>query len=252
MADHPLKPGPPPETRTGWPYQPADHGTPGSAGPALPPWAEPPPPPVDEAPASPPPPAPRRSRAAVLVVAVSVVLLGVLGVAVVTARRSEREVRSRLAPTAAPSRAGPATTVAPAAPGSDLVLLGGRAVVAARPGWKAVDSTPDFASVSLVLHDPAGRPLVSTMSVVTLSGPGSLDTTLAVTGGTGFEVAGVDGPLRVTAQPGRAARLVLGAVRPRATFFLNVSIFARDGQPLELAALQTIATEQLAPTLRFP
>lgn len=259
MADDPqlARPPPPPATpppRSGWPYQPADHGDADAPRQALAPPSHRPPPLAGPAAAPVPAPAPPRRwpigvAAAVVLLVGSVAALGLVW----RGARGEQEPPERAAaPTSAPGRGAAPTTLAPGRPATDLVLLGGRVVVAARPGWTTIDSLPQTASVRLVLAGPNGRSLLSTMSIVTLSSPRSLDTTLAVNGATGFELAGVDGPLRVTAQPGRAARLVLGAVRPRATFFVNVSIFAADGQPLEVASLRDIATEQLAPALRFP
>lgn len=258
MADHPPRAGlPPSDPRTGWPYQPADHGEPAPAGPAVTPWTQPP---AGVAPApAPPPPAPDGPRrwSRILAVAASLLLLGALTLAFVAFRGVEREAR-RL-----PGASGPASTApsgarspsarSPAGPAGELRLLDGRVVVTAQPGWTTLDSSPDFASVSLALREPTGRPLLSTMSVVTLSSPRSLDTTLKLDRGVQFEVAGVDGPLRVTAQPGTAAHLVAGAVRAKGTFFVNVSIFVADGGgDLDVPTLQAIFTDQLAPALRFP
>jgi len=182
----------------------------------------------------------------VVAVAVAVLLAGAVTV-VFLATREVDDVAVR------PSgRGGVPTPQAPVGTVTDLRLLAGRVVLTAQPGWVVLDSTPHFASVRLLLQEPTGRVLLSTMSIVTLSGPGSLDDILIAGGGTSFEVAGADGPLRVTARPGSAARVVAGAVRPRATFFVNVSLFSTDGQDVDVPTLRTIFTEQVAPALRFP
>jgi len=145
----------------------------------------------------------------------------------------------------------PSPTVTTAA-GTELSLLAGRVVVAARPGWQKLDSTDQTGSVRLALRDPAGRELLSTLGIALLSSPRSLDTTLRITGGTPFEVTGADGTFRVTAQPGPAARIVAGAVRPRGTFFLSITIFSVDGRDIDLPTLRKLFTEQVVPALRFP
>ena len=255
MADDPPPAGPasPPPPRSGWPYQPAEHRDDAAPGPAQDLRSQRPP--AVAEPAAAPVAAPPASPRWPLVVAAAVALLVVSVAALVVWRGSQDQqgpAEGGAAPTSSSGSGVAPTRRMPGGPTTDLVLLGGRVVVAGRPGWTTLDSTPQTASVRLVLTDPNGRSLLSTMSIVTLSSPGSLDAILAGNGATGFEVAGADGPLRVAAQPGRAARLVIGAVRPRATFLVNVSIFAVDGQPLEVASLRDIATEQLAPALRFP
>jgi len=88
---------------------------------------------------------------------------------------------------------GTVLSVAPK-PGIELTLLAGRFVVGARPGWEGLENAEDSASVRLVLNEPTGRRLLSTLTIATLSSPESFDSTLKLEGGTSFEVKGVDGP----------------------------------------------------------
>jgi len=140
----------------------------------------------------------------------------------------------------------------PSATGAELSLLAGKVVVAARPGWDALETAENTASVRLALREANGRELLTTMTIATLSDPSSFDSTLKLPGGTSFEVRGTDGPLLVTAQPGPAARIVVGAARPKAAFFVNLSIFALDNKELDVPTLRKLFTEQVAPALRFP
>ncbi len=205
-------------------------------------------------PAGTPPPPPDGSRRWLGIVAVAVVLVGATAAAVMASRLDGRDGGPGGGGSQAVSttRAPVPTQTPPRGGGSELTLLAGRVVVAAGSGWQPLDGTDQTASVRLPLRDPTGRELLSILGIATLSSPRSLDTTLLLDGGTAFEVRGTDGPLRVTAQPGPAARIVAGAVRPRGTFFLNVSIFARDGREVDVATLRALFTDQIAPALRFP
>ena len=136
--------------------------------------------------------------------------------------------------------------------GKELTVLAGRLVVAAPLGWEALESSDETVTIKLALREQAGRELLATLIIVTLPSAGSLDTTLRVQGGTPFELEAAGGPVRATAVEGAAARIVAGIVRPRATFFLSLSIFALDGRQIDLALLRKLFTEQVVPTLRFP
>jgi len=137
------------------------------------------------------------------------------------------------------------------APGQELTLLAGRVVVAARPGWQGLESSDETASVKLPLV-AAGREIPATMVLVVLPAAGSLDTTLRLDGGTSFEVPADGGNLRVTVAPGIDARVVVGVVRPSGTFFLSLSLFARDGKDIDVDTLRALFRDQVAPALRFP
>ncbi len=261
-----------PGSEVGWPYRPAQ---PDRGSSATPPWAQPAPP-TDHSSAPPPllkPPEPpvgvaaRPDRRRLGVVAAAAVLLvGTVAAIVLVTRGGDEGARpdsggapSRAGRAPAPSRAGrppaPSPGVSsPAAgrPGAELTLLGGRVVVAARPGWEALESSDDNASVRLPLTTSTGREVLATLTIVTLSGPSAFDSALRVDGGTSFELTGTDGPFRVTVQPGLAARIAAGAARPKGAFFLNLSIFALDGGPLDAATLRTLFTDEVAPALSFP
>jgi hypothetical protein len=152
----------------------------------------------------------------------------------------------------APAPAAGASPPTAGRPGSELTLLAGRVVVAAQPGWEALESSENNASVRLALKTSTGREVLATLTIVTLSDPSAFDTTLKVDGGTSFELTGTDGPFRVTVQPGLAGRIAAGAARPTGAFFLNLSIFALDGGALDAPTLRTLFTDQVAPALRFP
>lgn len=203
------------------------------------------------APAGGPSPPPNRPRRWLGIVALAVVLVGATAVAG-TASRRDGGPGGGGSQAVSTTRAPVPNQTPPRGGGSELTLLAGRVVVAAGSGWQALDGTDRTASVRLPLRDPTGRELLSILGIATLSSPRSLDTTLLLDGGTAFEVRGTDGPLRVTAQPGPAARIVAGAARPRGTFFLNISIFARDGREVDVATLRALFTDQIAPALRFP
>jgi len=141
--------------------------------------------------------------------------------------------------------------LAPAGPGKDLTLLDGRLTVAARPGWEQLESSADTATVKLALPESTGRELLATLVVAALPGGGSLEQTLKVDGGTGFEAKSGAGPLQATAVPGPSSRVVAGTVRPSGTYFLSVSIFALDGNGLDVPLLKKLFTEQVAPALKF-
>jgi len=149
-----------------------------------------------------------------------------------------------------PQGGSPGTLAPPAAPGKELKLLGGRLVVAPRPGWEALESSDETATVRLALREP-GRDLLATLVIVTVPGAGSLDTTLKVDGGTPFEVPAPGGPVRATAAPGASARVVAGTVRPKGTFVLSLSLTAVDGKDIDAATLRKIFTEQVVPALKF-
>ncbi len=270
MADDPPPAGQTPaDQRSGWPHRPAElDGPPPGSIDGRPPWAQPPPseehrpaPLLRNAGEPPPPPGRDRRRRLVLVAVTVAVLLGVLAsIGLVLSLRGT----SQGGGTTPESRGVEPTTVAnlplapgtsqspPSQPGVELTLLAGRVVVAARPGWQGLESGEDSASVRLVLKEPTGRGLLTTLTIATLSSPDSFDSTLKLDHGTSFEVKGVDGPLRVTVQPGSIARIVAGADRPKAAFFLNVSIFSADGQDIDVSTLRSLFTDQVAPALRFP
>lgn len=269
MADDPPQPGQTPaDPRSGWPHRPAEpDGPPTGSIEGRPPWAQPPPseqdrpaPLLRNAGEPPPPPGRDRHRRLVLVAVTLAVLLGVLAsIGLLVSLRGT----SQDGGTTPESRGGEPTTVAnlplapgtsqspPSQPGVELTLLAGRVIVAARPGWQGLESGEGSASVRLVLKEPTGRGLLTTLTIA-LSSPDSFDSTLKLDSGTSFEVKGVDGPLRVTVQPGSIARIVAGADRPKAAFFLNVSIFSADGQDIDVPTLRSLFTDQIAPALRFP
>ena len=192
-----------------------------------------------------------------MIAAAAVLLVGAVTVAVLFTRGGDEGPDRGRAGGGAPSRVGgaPAPGVSsPAAdrPGSELTLLAGRVVVAARPGWEALESSDNNASVRLPLKTATGREVLATFTIVTLSEPSAFDTTLKVDGGTSFELAGTDGPFRVTVQPGLAGRIAAGAARPTGAFLLNLSIFALDNGALDAPTLRALFTDQVAPALRFP
>jgi len=188
-----------------------------------------------------------------VVVGAVVALLVAATVVVVVAKRDGGTPRSAgETATPAPARGGGATasSASPGA-GESLTLLDGRLIVAARPGWEKLESSTDTASVKLALHEATGRELLATLIFAVIPGNGSLDRTLAVEGGTGFEAKTSTGPLRAMAVPGPSPRVVAGTERPNGTFFLSLSIFATDGNGLDLPLLKKLFTEQVAPALRF-
>ena len=193
---------------------------------------------------------------AVVAAVVALVLVG----AAVTVLATRGEDRTDSSPSQAaggpqgPAGGGSAAPGPSSGPGAgkELTLLAGRLVVAARPGWEALESSEDTVAIKLALREQGGRQVLGTLIVVTLPSPGSLDTTLQVDGGTSFDIQAAGGPMRVTAVPGAAARVVAGAVRPKATFFLSLSLFALDGRDIDVATLRKLFTEQVVPALRFP
>ena len=194
-----------------------------------------------------------------LAAAAAVLLVGAVTVAVLITRVGDEDAVPGSAgggvPSSvsrAPAPAAGASSPAAGRPGSELTLLAGRVVVAARPGWEALESSENNASVRLALKTSTGREVLATLTIVTLSDPSAFDTTLKVDGGTSFELTGTDGPFRVTVQPGLAGRIAAGAARPTGAFFLNLSIFALDGGALDAPTLRTLFTDQVAPALRFP
>ncbi len=204
---------------------------------------------------------PARRRRLVVGVVAAVLVIGAVTVGALASRRGERraaepkQTSAAQAPQATSGRRLPGPPLSlppPTGSGTELTLMAGRVVVAARPGWEGLESFDDTASVRLALRGPAGRDLLTTMTIATLSSADSLDTTLKLDGGTSFEVKGPDRTLRVTVQPGPAARIVAGTVSPRGIFFVNLSIFALDGQDLDAPTLRTLFTDQVAPALRFP
>ncbi len=193
---------------------------------------------------------------ATVAAAVAVLLVGA-GVTVSATRGDDRTDSSASRAGGGPS--GPAGGAGPAGgpsagpgTGNALTLLAGRLSVAARPGWERLESSDDTVTIKLALRDQGGRELLATLIVVTLPSASSLDTTLRADGGTPFEIQAAGGPMRVTAVPGAAARVVAGAVRPKATFFLSLSLFALDGRDIDVATLRKLFTEQVVPALGFP
>lgn len=190
-----------------------------------------------------------------MIVAVAAVLLLVaVTIGVLVTRSGEEKLAGPGPTTATPSGNGspPASSANPGEPGKELTLLAGKVIVAARPGWQGLENNENNASVRLALRGPNGRELLSTLTIVTLSGPEAFDAVLKLDGGTGFEAKGTDGPIRVTVQPGLSARIAAAADRPKAAFLVNISLFALDQQPLDVPTLRTLFTEQIAPALRFP
>lgn len=265
MADDDLS-GPASPPSPGWPHRPVE---PERQAPG--PWTAPPRqggpvagrplPASPQPPGSPRSPRERRRLAVVIGAIVGVVVLGGVAAALVLGGGDGGNDAAGTDPAPGgtartiPGRtpAPPGSGAAPAGPGAELTLLGGKLVVAARPGWEALpDSAENSASLRLQLQGPNGRPLLSTLTIATLSSASSFDTVLTLTGGTSFDVAGPDGPYRVTAQPGVGARIVAGADRKSAAYFMNLSISALDGVPLDVAALRALFTDQVAPALRFP
>ena len=47
-------------------------------------------------------------------------------------------------------------------------------------------------------------------------------------------------------------QVLAGAARPSGRYLVSLSVFAMDGQGVDLALLQKLFTEQVAPQLRFP
>jgi len=270
---------PPGEAAPGWPYRPAEPDR-VRPGPEPPPWAAP----RREhgvvpgagggsdgvqaaqpssllgggGSAPPPPPARRRRRLSVVAAAVAVLLVAAVTVGVLATRDGGETTvggadRGGGTTQITGSASAPGGSQAPpSGTGTELNLLAGKVVVAARPGWEALETADNTASVRLALREASGRELLTTMTIATLSDPSSFDSTLKLPGGTSFEVKGTDGPLLVTAQPGPAARIVVGAARPKAAFFVNLSIFALDNKELDVPTLRKLFTEQVAPALRFP
>lgn len=256
------------DSQPGWPGRPGER-QPWEAAPARPPsapppgwtgarpsWAEPPP----ASPAAPPPGAPSRPgrlaalrsrRGLAIVAAVVALLLLAAGVAVaLTSGGDDGGGAGGAGGTA--SSGGKNGVKAPAtAAGTDIPLLDGRLTVVARPGWEKLESSTDTATVRLALPEANGRELLATLIVTALPGGGSLDRILAVDGGTPFEVTTGAGPLKATAVPGIAGRVVAGAVKPSGTFFFSLSVSGIDGLEVDAALLKKLFTEQVAPQLRF-
>jgi len=197
----------------------------------------------------------------VIAAIVAVVLVGAVTVAAVANRSGEGGAgTSTSAGSRPPSSVGktatatPGVSVAPSGrPGTELTLLAGKVVVAARPGWEVLaDPGENVGSVGIELRGPGGRALLGTLTIATLSDPSAFDTTLQLDGGTSFEFTGTDGPFRATAQPGLAGRVVAGASRPRGAFYMNLSVFALDNGALDALTLRQVSADQVAPALRFP
>ncbi|MEO5679430.1 MAG: hypothetical protein ABIS47_07165 [Acidimicrobiales bacterium] len=261
MADHPPPPGRPrSDPGSSWPHRPAhpepEERTPWArripAGDAGDPGRPPPLPGPADPPAPAPPPPTDRRRLVIVGVAVALAVLAVAVVGLVVSRRGSGTDEAKAPGVTGVTAAPPAGSGVPGGPGKELTLLGGRLVVAARPGWEQLDSAPDSASVRLALRGAPGQELLSTLSIATLSSASSFDTVLLIKDGTGFEVKGADGPYRVTVQPSPGARILAGAARPRGAFFLNVSISPLDGKALDVPTLRALFTDQIAPALRFP
>ncbi len=140
---------------------------------------------------------------------------------------------------------------APAAtPGAEVKLLEGRLVVTAPPGWEQRESSADTGTLKVELRMP-GRELLATLVATAIPGGGSLEGTLVVDGAVRFEVSTKDGPIQASAAS-PSGNVRAAAVRPSGSFFLSLSVFAMDGTPLDVATLQKLFIEQVAPQLRFP
>lgn len=256
MADEPPRPG--------WPQAPQEVGSARPAG--LPPSAPPPgwtgAPPSWGQPTPPAPPAPvggglprpprrpgrlRGRRVVVIAGGAALVLLAV--VALVVSGRGGGEGGGGRG--GGQSGGGGRSSAPAAAAGRELSLLDGRLIVVAPEGWEQRDSSPDTASVKVELRLP-GRDLVATLVASALPPGGSLDDLLTAEGATRFEVVTKDaGPLQAAAVPATGS-IRAGALRPNATFFFTLSVFALDGQPLDGPLLQRLFTEQVASQLRIP
>lgn len=283
MVDEPPPPGPPTfDPLPGWP-SPPDGADPGPSGPAergarpsgpaepgltpsaaqpgwlasRPPWAELP----SGAGAVAPPAAPARGQGlaalrrprtlAILAGVIVLLLIAALAVIVVGDDGGDGAGSDGSRTGGSRQSAVPSLSAPPPAPGQDIPLLEGRLVVIARPGWEALESSTDTASVRLVLDEPGRRQLLTTLIVIALPGAGTLERTLARDGGTRFDVETRGGPVQATAVPGPAAQVVAGVVRADVAFVVSLSIVAEDGTDLDVALLMKLFTEQVAPQLRF-
>ena len=190
-----------------------------------------------------------RGRRRLAVIAAAVLLLVGAGIAVAVLTSGDEGGGGQGGARGA-SGGGKSTAAPAAAAGSELTLLDGRLVVTAPPGWEQRESSADTGTVKLELRLP-GRELVATLVTVAMPGGGSLDNMLTVDQGSRFEVSTKEGPILATAvQASGSVRA--GAVRPRGSFYLSLSVFALDGAPLDVPTLQRLFTEQVAPQLRFP
>lgn len=150
-----------------------------------------------------------------------------------------------------PAGSGGRSTAPGAAAGREVTVLDGRLIVVAPEGWEQLESLPDLASFKVELRLP-GRELVATLVSSALPTGGTLGGLLTVDGGIPFEVATRDaGPLQGVVVPA-TGNVRAAVIRPSATFFFTLSVFAMGGPPLDGPVLQKLFTDQVASQLRLP
>lgn len=188
----------------------------------------------------------RTRRAMAIVGGVALLLVvALVGFVVVNGRGSDGDAGGRSAKSGGKSSAGAA------AAGKEVPLLDGRLILVAPEGWEQLDSKADSASVKVVLRLP-GQELVGTLVTAALPPGGTLDGLLTADGSTRFEVETKGaGQLQGAVLPA-SGNVRAGALRPNATFFLTLSVFALGGPPLEGSVLQKLFTDQVVPQIRIP